>query len=45
MIGHDAVNFFTEQSTIKDLILNPFSYYEVSFYFQGSLFADNINVV
>lgn len=30
VIGHDAVNFFTEQSTIKDLILNPFSYYEVS---------------
>ena len=30
VIGHDAVNFFTEQFTIKDLILNPFSYYEVS---------------
>lgn len=30
VIGHDAVNFFTEQSSIQHLVLNPFSYYEVS---------------
>lgn len=30
VIGLDAVNFFTEQSSIEHLILNPFSYYEVS---------------
>lgn len=29
VIGLDAVNFFTEQSSIEHLILNPFSYYEV----------------
>lgn len=29
VIGFDAVRFFSEQSSIKNLSLNPFSYYEV----------------
>ena len=30
VIGLDAVQFFSQQPRIKELTLNPFSYYEVS---------------